>query len=170
MTNLLGIDEVLKNLNNEIKSIVGDIQKGLTLAAMRIKADSMRDTPVDLGNLKNSAYVISGDGSSDTSKGKFDTSSDSGEKVAGEHEGKVGEAKSRVKEKKIPLVEIGYTAFYAEKVHEDMEASHIKVLYQKKGEVGPPKRGKIGEAKFLENAIRNNTVLVVEYIKRFAKR
>ncbi|GAG31886.1 unnamed protein product, partial [marine sediment metagenome] len=52
-----GLDKVLKNLNKEIQKIEGRTQAGVTEAALYIKRESQKKTPMDLGNLVNSAYV-----------------------------------------------------------------------------------------------------------------
>ena len=57
MVVLKGIDNVLRNLNKEIKGIENRTQAGVTAAALKVKAESMKLTPVDTGNLKASAYV-----------------------------------------------------------------------------------------------------------------
>ena len=159
-----GLDEVLKNLNKEIGKIEGDVQKGLTLGMLVVKGKSMASTPVDTGNLKGSHYLVSRGGVMDQTAGSdFSTQDDSGKKVAAEHSGKVDAAKSRVKRKKDPFVEIGCTAFYAEKVHEDLQASHMK-----SDKEGNPIQ--VGKAKFLEDAIKENQQLILDTVRRFARR
>lgn len=169
-----GLDAVIQKLNKEIKTIKGDVQKGLTLWGMTVKAQSMKNTPVDTGNLKGSHYVVSGDGRDDAGGMGFSKSDPSGKRVAQEHAGHVSEAAQNVRSKKTPVLEIGCTAFYAVYVHEDMEASHIKKLYRKgekkKNFVGPVLMGAIGKAKFLEDAIKQNSAKLIPTITRFAKR
>lgn len=152
VTEVKGLDTVLKNLNKQIKSIEGDIGKGLILGMSLTKADSMKNTPVDTGNLKGSHYLVfnTGEVQQDTS---FNTKTKSGQKVASQHAGHVSESMSDIKSKRGPTAEIGCTAFYAEAVHENLEASHIT-----------------GEAKFMEKAIRKNTNQILALIKRYAKR
>ena len=52
-----GLDEVLKNLNREIKEIEGATLSGLWDAGLQIQRVSQSRTPVDTGNLKGSAYT-----------------------------------------------------------------------------------------------------------------
>ena len=59
MVVLKGMDKVLRNLNKEIKKIENRTQAGVTAAALKVKAESQKLTPVDTGNLKASAYVSS---------------------------------------------------------------------------------------------------------------
>jgi len=54
---LLNIDKVLKNLAKEIKKIKGRNISGLGAAALFVKGESQKNTPVDTGHLKNSAYT-----------------------------------------------------------------------------------------------------------------
>ena len=164
-----GLDEMLRNLNKAISGIIGDVQKGLTLGALKIKGESMEKTPVDTGNLRASHYLVSGDGTRSEHKQDFKPTDSKGKpsksaaQVASEHSGHVSEAASNAKAKAKPFVEIGCTAFYAEKVHEDLNAKHIKT--NKKGDAV-----RIGQAKFLETAIKENADKLVGWVKRFAKR
>lgn len=54
---LLNTDKVLKNLAKEIKKIKGRNLAGLAAAALLVKGEAQKNTPVDIGNLKNSAYT-----------------------------------------------------------------------------------------------------------------
>ncbi len=166
----LALDEVLADFAAAVKEIEGDAQKGLSLWGLEVKGASMQEAPVDTGNLKNSAYMVSGKGGfqsldggagwKTTRKGKPDPGM---EKVAREHSSHVEEAKARVDNENIPFIELGYTAYYAEAVHEDLRASHLKVSTE-------GKFTQIGKAKFLEDPIRAKIGQAPDYIKRFAKR
>lgn len=57
--NISGQD-IIKNLNKEIKRIRGATKEGLLLSAHLIKGESMARTPVDTGNLKGGHYVATG--------------------------------------------------------------------------------------------------------------
>lgn len=148
------IEALIKRFNDEIKAIGKDAQKGLILGGLKMKGDSMKMTPVDTGNLRGSHYMVSGVGT-DSDAGMeegFDVSDDSGRRVAAEHSGHVSQAKANAA-RLVPFIEVGCTAFYAEKVHEDLEAKHTT-----------------GNAKFLELAFRDNAPKILELVKRFAKR
>mgnify|MGYP000645025530 CR=1 FL=1 len=54
-----GLDRILKNLNQQISNIEGANEQGLLQAALLIKREAQEKTPVDTGNLKNSAYTDS---------------------------------------------------------------------------------------------------------------
>ena len=146
-----GLDTIIKNLNKEVAKIEGNVQKGLTIAGLFIKGRSMDKTPVDVGNLWASHYLVSGDGTKSEETG-FRPDRSGSNRVADEHSGHIQEALVRMRTKNKPFIEIGLTAFYAEHVHEDLEARHPT-----------------GECKFLEKAITQNYKKTVDTIKRFAK-
>lgn len=62
---LVGMDNVLRNLTKEIKKIKGRSQVGVLKAAMFIKGEAQKRTPIVTGNLRNSAYVKAVPGMSD---------------------------------------------------------------------------------------------------------
>jgi hypothetical protein len=51
-----GIDEVIKNLNKEIKGIEGRTRVGMTKVGLFVENKSMKECPVVTSNLKNSRY------------------------------------------------------------------------------------------------------------------
>lgn len=148
-----GLDKILKNLNDEIVKLKGNVQKGLTLAMLEIKGKSMDKTPVDVGNLRGSHYLVSGDGTK-SAESSLKSDKKGGTRVVDEHSGHIAEAGVRARKEgnRGPFAEIGCTAFYAEVVHEDLEARHVT-----------------GGAKFLERAIRESQSRILPTIKRFAK-
>jgi hypothetical protein len=113
-----GVDDTIKNINLKIKTIPNATARGLKRAALLVKRDSSRRTPVEFGNLKGGLFTES-------------------VKVGG----KIGEI-------------IGYAGVdYAIYVHES------------------PFAGKtVGEPKFLENALRQNTRRIIEIIADDAKK
>ena len=152
-----GLDEVLKNLNKEINKIEGDVQAGLIVGGALIKGHSQGECPVDLGNLRASAYLVAGNGQVEAEssfelsrRGKPDKGA---ERVAAEHSGHIQSAASEAKSKGYPFIELGYTAFYAEAVHEDPTAYHPS-----------------GKYKFLEDPIKKDANMVLELVKKKAKR
>jgi hypothetical protein len=167
-THVEGLDNILKNLNKELSKLKGNVQKGLTLAMTVIKGKSMSKTPVDVGNLRASHYLVTGDGKVDTSA-NFNSSTSSGAKVAAEHQGHISESKSNAARKQTPFAEIGCTAFYAVYVHENVEMKWKGLPRHKphKGFYWDPQ----GEAtaKFLEKAISEGQGQILTTVKRFAK-
>lgn len=58
-----GLEQVLANLDDAIEGIEGRTQAGMNDAGFMIQREAQKLTPVDTGNLKNSAYtnpVVSG--------------------------------------------------------------------------------------------------------------
>lgn len=151
VTKVSGLDEIISNLNKKISKLKGNVQKGLTLAMLEIKGKSMDKTPVDVGNLRSSHYLVSGDGTKNT-QSNFRPDKKGSNKVAQEHLGHVNEAASNARSQNRPFAEIGCTAFYAVDVHEDLEARHTT-----------------GGCKFLERAITEGQGKILSTVKRFAK-
>lgn len=52
-----GIDKVLENLNKEIGKLRGRSMKGLLKAGLLVQREAQKKTPVELGNLRGSAYT-----------------------------------------------------------------------------------------------------------------
>ena len=184
-----GMDVVLKNLNKEIGKIKGATVDGLLEAALLIKGDAQRVTPVDTGNLRASAYVIWGGGGKRTkarSNPTFKQKAKAGkrgtaerfkniQRIISEHTAVINE---RSKLSRDPFAEIGFTAFYAAAVHENLKSSHAKL--QRPGKRGTAERfrrvsaniqggAQVGQAKFLEQAFVKNTRRILSIITRRAR-
>jgi hypothetical protein len=54
---LRGTDKLLKNLNKQIKKIEGRNEAGMRQACLLVRRRAQKKTPVDTGNLRNSAYT-----------------------------------------------------------------------------------------------------------------
>lgn len=52
-----GLDKILTNLNNQIQLIEGDVRSGVLEAVINVLGESLPETPIDTGNLRNSAYI-----------------------------------------------------------------------------------------------------------------
>lgn len=113
---LLGVDEVIGNLNHAIRQTEGRTLKGIRAALLIFKAESMVRTPVDTGNLRAGHYV---------------------------DVGLVGNQPQGV---------VGVQADYAVPVHENLTAHHD-----------------VGEAKYLENAIKAKADTALRVIQRYTK-
>ena len=151
---LIGLDATIKALNKEINKIEGVTVDGLIEAGFLIKRESLKQTPVDTGNLRGSAYVVSKN--SISASGGF-TGEGSGEAAQGyaaeTQQSKTLAAASEKKE--IPLVIVGYSARYAAIVHEALD-----VVFQRPG----------AKAKFLEDAIKANVSRIIKIIKNKVSR
>lgn len=137
----------MKQLNREIRQIERRTLQGMVEGAELIRADAQRITPVDTGNLKNSAFVVwprGGTGGGGSFRGE-----DSG-RMSAEHSKAVADARRLAGS---DGVVIGFSAYYAVYVHENEKAHHAGS----------------GEAKFLEKAVRRNENKVVIVIKRRAE-
>lgn len=169
MAELQGLSNVLKNLNREINKIELHTKEGLTEAALVVKADSVKETPIDYGNLRSSCYILVTDKESDNTNPSF--KGPDAEKASKDHRKGLAEAKGIVnKGKHIFNAIVGYTANYALWVHE-MPMIH-------KGEPRPvPKgsntnRGKFwdgGSNKFLQKAILKNKNRILQILVKWAK-
>lgn len=133
---LKGLDKVLSNLNVQIKKTKGATMAGLWDAGLQIQGAAQKRVPIDLGNLRGSAYTRAAGGKMARLQKAPDSS------IASDPSGAVAES----------TVEIGFTAYYAAFVHENLEARHT-----------------VGEAKFLEHAITDNQAAILEIIKRRAQ-
>jgi hypothetical protein len=147
---LEGMGKVLANLNRAIAGIQGRTKQGTIKAGLLVKAESMRQTPHDTGNLKGSAYVdwnwgSGGSVGAPAFKGK------SAERLSSEYSGARGAAKSEASGLGDMVVTIGYTAFYAPFVHE------IQKNYRS------------GNWQFLRNALAENSGKILDIIRQEAK-
>jgi hypothetical protein len=150
---LRGLNKVLKNLNKEIKNTDKRAQSGLTAAALFLKGEAQKEAPVDLGNLRNSAFVtfpsgeISGAGTG--FKGKYVGD------LKAHHLSVTTESKGRVKSSKNPVAEVGFSAVYALAVHENPRS----------GKSGRAGAATSGNWKFLENPLKRNAKKIFDIIR-----
>jgi hypothetical protein len=179
MARIEGIEEVLENLRTETKAIVGSSARGVVKAGLLIMRESQKLTPVRLGNLRNSRYLISsvpglapnvGGGSF---KGKDSSAMSSGHTQA-KGEATVG-ATLRSKGGKAPTVAVGYSAVYALSVHENPSAGsggNTQVADKARSGTKIPLsqiHSKKGQWKFLEAPLKSNASKILEIIKKEAK-
>jgi len=154
----MSLEEVVGNLNVEIKKIEGRTMKGLIRAAIPVRRDAVKAAPIVTGNLRASVFTI-------TSKGRTQAGSNpnfkgkEADKMAEHHQSILSEEKSIVGGAKRDTVEIGFSAVYALKVHENRYA----------GKTGMPGASKKGGWKFLENALKNNQALILKRIQEEAR-
>ena len=150
---LQGFPELMTALKKEINEIKRGTMKGLLMTAIRIRRSTENEpplTPVDLGNLRASFTIITAFGDVTPpefksgifrNKGAGDTSTlSSGTKDIA---GKMGARHSAIKAAYISkaqsyktrgIVSLGYTAFYAWYVHENIDAKFYR----------PENEGKMG--------------------------
>jgi hypothetical protein len=171
----IGLEKVLQNISDSVKDIEGATVSGLLEAGLLVKGDAQRITPVDTSNLKASAYVIWGGGKKRTkiqksalapnfkSQSKKSTRKVDVGAMSAQH---VKILNERSKPSSAPFAEVGYTANYAAKVHEDLNASHVKKGRRKVFGRSVKASVQIGQAKFLEQAFIQNARKIKSIIKR----
>ncbi len=153
MAELEGLSNVLRNLNAVIKQKELNIKAGLMEAALVIKADSVRETPIDLGNLRGSAFVIVTEQQPDNPSPSF-SGADSGD-MASNHSKAMIEGQGIVKGNVHDFSAIvGYSANYAFWVHE-MPATY---------------NFNSGSNKYLEKAVLKNEKRVFDILAKWAKK
>jgi hypothetical protein len=131
-THVEGFEEVINNLNAAIAKIEGGSEKGLKLAAAMIREDTEKTspiTPMDLGNLASSWFIVTWKGKMANDKLNVGFKDKGKTKIAGRmsanHVSTIEEARAEAtaQEEMGNIVCImGYSAFYAVFVHENLEA------------------------------------------------
>jgi len=155
-----GLDNVLRNLNNEIAKIKGASVRGLLEAAIHIRQDMAHTpplVPVDYRNLEASWFITSGtvtQGNSPNFKG------DDAAAASHDHSKLIGESSAKAKASIHPLVIMGFSASYAAAVHERMTSSSGKAINWSRPGSGP---------KFFESALTRNRGKILKIIARHAK-
>ncbi len=147
--------KVLNNLNKEISKIEGRSLSGLVDAAFFVKNRAIKQTPIELGNLRASGYVVwkkgekGSSGSFKQRDGKPSASTMS--KLRSGHTAATSINKAKTIGKNNSTVTIGFSAFYSIYVHE------INKNYRR------------GGWKFLESALKDNTKKILSIIAKRAK-
>ena len=170
-THVFGFEEMMENLQLEVKKIEGASIQGLIKAAAMIREDTERTpyiTPLDLGNLRSSWFVTTAQGKMPNDKwntGFRNVKREKGSNVpskltataarmATDHVAAVAENKARCVSAaavgRIMLV-MGYSAHYAVYVHENVEAKF--------------KRSGSG-AKWFQEAVYRNRDKVLDVIRK----
>jgi hypothetical protein len=150
-----GFEEVMSNLNREIQGIKQRNMKGLIMSAALVRRDTETTpplTPVDLGNLRASWFVVTPK-SVPVGKGTSMFRGPEASKMMTEHEETVIEAQGMVMaestaEKQFLIM--GYSANYALYVHE-----MLGVTFQRPG-AGP---------KWFEASVTRNSKKIVEIVR-----
>lgn len=174
-----GLDKVMNNLNKEAAKIGRTSVKNLLIAGLLVKGKAQKIVPVDTANLKASAYVVWGGGGSsvnvappragegrfkDEKKTKSSSLSGRASKIASQHQAVINiEKKASLN----PFATIGFTAFYALFVHEDLTASHVKTATSGDPFGGGRKKRnvQIGQAKFLEQSLLQNHAKILSILR-----
>jgi len=155
MSEILGLNEVMKNLNKAIGKIKGATLAGFLEGARIIREDMERvppKIPVDTGNLRASWFVTSGRGPMRKWRGNF--KGKKAGKMAEWHGNMIAEYTGRAKAERNPTVFLGFSANYAFFVHEGY-GKH----FQRPG----------SGAGFFAKAIDRNRERIIEEVRKRAK-
>lgn len=163
-TRVEGFEEVMNNLNRALKKIEVQSLRGLVLSAALIRRATETTpplTPVDLGNLRSSWFVVSPKGKIAVEK-EISTGSFKGpqaEKLSAQHKETIAEAQkivSAVSDQMVVMM--GYTANYALWVHEG-PGGNVGARFQRPG----------AGIKWFEAAFKRNANSIIRIIRDNAK-
>lgn len=161
---LKGLDKVLKNLNKEVRKIKGRTLAGTVDAALHVRIEAMIQAPVITGNLMNSAFVTFPGGRGVTYahfRGKNAMA------MKANHDSTLSASVGRCTTHGAK-VEVGFSANYAAKVHENPRAGAAGYRPEHSQKKGPLKHSQGGKWKFLEDPLKDiGTIL--EIIRRRAR-
>jgi len=161
-----GLETVLKNLNKEVRKIRKRTQSGITKAALYIRGESQKLCPVVTGNLRNSAFVIGGDGTLFATNVAM-TGAKSGNKEMMQAVSEVKAATNLNYKEAI----VGFSASYAAYVHENPRAGKTGGFSPSGREYKPPIGSKrkvfstVGQYKFLEQPLVQDQKRILQIIK-----
>ncbi len=135
-----GLTRTIANLNTQMLAIPKVTKAGLVQSGLLIQREAQLNCPIDMGNLRASAYTVwSNTGKMSNPRFKDDTTSDvDTARMKMDHTLAVAEQGMEAMGK--TKVSVGFSAYYALYVHENLEARHSN-----------------GTAKFLEKAVLDNT-------------
>lgn len=163
---ITGVERVNKNFKLFAIGSTNNIFAALIKGALLVQREAQLLTPVDLGNLRASGYTVFSKNDkvpAGNNKGRFKSDGDKGDvsRLNSGHTSVVGRSKSEVKAKKDkttgaiinPKAIVGFTAFYAQAVHEDLNVKHT-----------------VGEAKYLEKSLKRNTTKLISFINAAGKK
>lgn len=149
-----GMNKVLNNLKKENKKMRGNVATGYKEAALIIKADAVRNAPIDVGNLRGSAFIEVTGKTGDNQNPSFEGGRAS--ELAQYHSAAKTEMKAIVKGGgvggDIISATVAFSAYYAFWVHE------MPADYEFNG----------GGPQFLQRSLDKNENRVVESIKKWA--
>ena len=165
-TGVKGFDIVMANLNREIVKVKNGTLEGLIHATIIIRRDTEKSspsTPVDIGNLRASWFVVSVKGKALDPEAytkfrnkPFKKMRYTASFLRANHEQVVATAQAGVSGVREPTVIMGYSVPYAVYVHENYGAQ----FKRQDPPAGP---------KWFETAVKNNRNLILETIGKHAK-
>lgn len=148
---------ILNNLNAEIAQIKVRSAKGLIMAAAHIRVETEKTpyiTPLDLGNLRASWFIVSAKGKTGDPIGKSEKfKGPKASELSSDYVATIAEGQGEVASYgKGVAVMMGYSANYAMWVHEMIGAT----FHRKGGQSGP---------KWFESAVYRNKDKIVQIVK-----
>lgn len=153
---LSGLDQVNRNLADQLKRIEGMTMKGLLYSTIIIRRDmdfTPPTIPVDLGNLRGSWFVITPKSIPDGRSTKF--TGDDAPIMQKDHNNVLSKARSMIAGVNQPTLIMGFTANYAMWVHEML------------GDINWSRPG--SGAKFFEAAIARNKEKIIDLCWKYAR-
>ena len=176
MAKVTGLDKVLKNLTKETRNIVGATESGVVKAAMVLRRESMKKTPVKFGNLRASHAVISTSLKVVGAAGGSFKGPDAAD-MATQHVKEKKKTTAKVKAKSFtgPVAAVVVTALYAWSVHENKRAGKTGGKSPSGASYRPPAGSNeiafasSGQWKFLESAMKESRKRMRKIIEKEAK-
>jgi len=169
------IDNVMKNLNKEVKKIHNKTKQGMISAMLDIARQSVKLAPSVVGNLRASSFVTWGQRRTPKQSANFKDSPHNGlsaGKMASQHSNAIQRMQQISKDANGELSEesgtVGFSSIYALKTHENVRSGATGGT-SPSGK--PYKEGSyavVGEWKFLETNLKK-TSRILEIIKKHAK-
>lgn len=162
MARITGLEEILDNIAKETRAIVGASAKGVLKGGLLVMRESQKLAPINLGNLRNSRFLVSNIPGLAPSIGGAFKGKQAGNMASDHKQLKAevtAEAMAMSQSSKGPTVAVGYSALYALAVHENPEAGNT-------GKKGAARRG---AWKFLEGPLNENASKILDIIRREAK-
>ena len=177
-----GLKELEDNLAKEAGRMKDANARGVIKAALLVRRQSQKKTPVRLGNLRASAFVTSSALDDAQGEGGGFKGDNSGKMESDHAQAKTsGKGAAARRSRKGPVAVVGYSAAYALSVHENPragggglaeqdvaafgEALHRKSLADEPLEDIP---STVGQWKFLQSALEENVNKILAIIKREA--
>ncbi len=167
MSSIKGIDKVTTNINKAIAQLKTTSLKGLKDASLYVADESIKRTPIEIGDLRNSVYVDLDDKRIASGQEEVRQQRSGQGDIAGISTESWNGAK---------LATIGFASKYAAKQHEDLSLSHDRTDGYRVPEInqrtGKPNKhaGKTvnkipgGQAKYLESVLVDNQDRILQHI------
>jgi len=145
-----GLDDVLNKLQHTTVLVKTASLKGVIKAGLLVQAGAQKKTPVDLGNLKNTGFTT-WKGRRDVEPREFEGRE--AEDLAEDYPDTIGTHQAEIRREQgagdfNPQSRVGFSAFYALHVHEDVEQPHVN-----------------GQSKYLQASLMENQGKIVSLLR-----